>query len=128
MKRMLLWGEARGVSNFAKLCILWVLRNRATHRRSTMKTEALRPFQFSCFNHSDPNVSKLLVANNLEPVPWAACECVCDLFPLTKDPTAGADHYYVCEGPGAVAPKWGRGHSAWQERLITDHMVFGVAP
>lgn len=127
LKPMCLWGEARGVSNFARLCILWVIRNRARQKGTTMKEEILRPKQFSSFNHDDPNMPKLLIAPTLEPAAWAACEAVCDLLDFTRDPTGGATHYYVFDGPGAVAPSWGRGNARWKELLISDRMVFGIA-
>lgn len=126
LKVMALWGEARGEDAFTKLCILWVIRNRMTKRKTTWREEILRPFAFSCFNHDDPNVSKLLLGYLLEPGPWAACETVCDLISCTMDPTRGADHYYALSmNP---PPKWGRGHPEWQERITTGDMVFGVCP
>ena len=123
---MVLWGEARGESNFTKLCILWVIKNRTARRHTTMKEEILRPKQFSSFNHDDPNLPKLLIGYKLEPGPWSACEAVCDVLPFTTDPTGGATHYYVFQGPGAVAPVWGRGHGDWVERLVANNMVFGA--
>ena len=64
---MVLWGEARGESNFTKLCILWVIKNRTARRHSTMMEEILRPKQFSSFNHDDPNLAKLLIGYKIEP-------------------------------------------------------------
>lgn len=128
LKRIVLWGEARGVSNFAKLCILWVIKNRMQRHNTHWKDEILKPNAFSCLRHDDPNLPKLLIGYQLESAPWAACEAVVDCFDWTKDPTGGATHYYVFEGPGEVHPAWGRGHPLWKEKLMTDRMVFGDCP
>lgn len=126
LKRIVLWGEARGEDNFTKLCILHVIHNRMLRKNTTWKTEILRPLQFSCFNANDPNRPRLLPGYSLEPAAWAACDAVCEIFACTKDPTGGADHYYALSmNPG---PKWGRGSSQWQERLVTGKMAFGVCP
>ena len=124
---MVLWGEARGESNFTKLAVLWVVKNRSVRRGTTMKEEILRPKQFSAFNHDDPNIGKLLIGYKLEPLPWTACEAVADLLSFTRDPTAGSTHYYVFQGAAAVHPPWGRGHADWKERLVINNMVFGAA-
>lgn len=124
LKRCVLWGEARGEDNFTKLCILHVIHNRVVRKNTSWRVEILRPWAFSSFNATDPNREKLLIGYKLEPAAWAACEAVCELFVLTKDPTGGADHYYRVDL--VPPPKWGRGHVDWHERLVTGKMCFGV--
>lgn len=126
LKVMVLWGEARGEDAFTKLCILWVIKNRMTKRKTTWREEILRPKQFSCFNHDDPNLPKLLIGYRLEPEAWIACETVCDLVTSTLDPTRGADHYYSLSLQ--PPPSWGRGNPSWQDRTTSGGMAFGVCP
>lgn len=120
-----LWGEARGESTLGKLAILWVIRNRAAKRSTSMKEEILRPRQFSSFNPGDPNQPRLLAAPGLDPRGWSACEMVAEVFPHTLDITNGADHYYNFH---VVAPPWGRGHAQWQERAVIGNHCFGICP
>lgn len=126
LKRIVLWGEARGEPVFTKLCILWVIKNRMTRKGTHWRDEILRPKAFSCFNHDDPNLPKLLIGFKLEPEAWVECEAVVDLFDWTKDPTGGANHYYDLRmNP---PPAWGRGHALWKEKLIAGDLVFGDCP
>lgn len=123
--RAVVWAEARGESSVGKLAVAWVIGNRAKNRGSTIKAEVLRPWQFSSFNHSDPNRSKLQTAHETDPDGWAACDAVCELFEKnsTLDPTLGASHYYVLTMPHP--PVWGRGHKDWQETVVLGAHVFG---
>jgi len=125
--RLLVWGEARGESAVGKLAVLWVVHNRALLRDTSLKTEALRDRQFSCFNADDPNREKLLKAHELDPAGWKACDAICELYAahLTTDPTKGATHYYVAAMKNP--PTWGRGHHGWVETFEEGHHVFGRA-
>lgn len=122
---MVLWGEVRGQSAFAKLAVLWVIKNRALKNFTTMKQEVLKPRQFSCLNAEDPNIGKLLIAYQLEPIPYVACETVFNLLPFARDPTGWADHYYNFK---TAQPTWGRGHLEWRETVVIGDLVFGNAP
>ena len=124
--RMLLWGEARGEGPFGMLAVLWVVSNRAVKADTTLKAQALKHRQFSCFNDDDPNRGKMLTAWRDDGSAWAASDAVCTLYErsATKDPTGGATHYYVL---GQVAPAWGRGNANWNEKGIIGHHVFGIA-
>ena len=92
-----LYGEARGESPVGKLAVAHVVLNRAARPGwwgKDVRSVVLKPQQFSCFNSSDPNYSKLKqqVQN------WSydpACFCVAQLalLGLTIDPTGGATHY-----------------------------------
>lgn len=122
---MMLWGEARGESAFTKLAILWTAKNAAARAQVPLKQWILTPKKFSCFNHDDPNLPKLLIGYKIDPVQWAVCEAIQDLLPFTKDPTSGSTHYYNFK---VVQPVWGRGNSQWKERLVIGDLVFGDCP
>lgn len=125
--RMALFGEARGESALGKLCVAWVMKNRSRMRSSSVKVEALRDRQFSCFNPEDPNRAKLLTAWVEDPAAWRVCDAVAELFERVDmiDPTHGASHYYVEKMPNP--PAWGRGHKDWRETIIEGAHVFGRA-
>lgn len=122
---MLLWGEARGEIALGKLAILWVVKNRADKRGTSMKEEILRPAQFSSFNHDDPNRAKMLTAYKLDPYGWKACQAIVDVFPYTTSPVGDADHYYAYN---QVSPPWGRGNANWMERAVIQNHCFGKVP
>lgn len=124
--RLLLWGEARGEPVIGKLAVLYVLHNRAMKRDTSLKAEALRPLQFSCFNAEDPNRGKMLNAWKDDPIQWAICDAVASAYEngVTTDPTKGADHYYVTRMKHP--PEWGRGHKDWIECAEIGHHVFGI--
>jgi spore germination cell wall hydrolase CwlJ-like protein len=125
--RMLAYGEARGEGGIGILAVLHVVMNRALKLDTTLKHEALRKRQFSCFNDEDPNRRELLMADIKSPNIWSAIDAICEVFErgFTLDPTKGASHYYVehMENP----PAWGRGHPDWKETAVLGHHVFGVA-
>ena len=123
--RMCIWAEARGESVVGRLAVAWVLRNRALFRETSIKTEILRPWQFSSFNANDPNRGKMLTAWVDDPKGWVAVDVIAELFEqkATIDPTKGASHYYVTAM--ADPPKWGRGHPLWEETVEIGAHVFG---
>jgi len=104
-----------------------VLRNRALKADTSLKHEALRDRQFSCFNDGDPNRDLLLQAWRTSPTHWHACDAVAELFEqgCTIDPTFSATHYYVekMDNP----PAWGRGHAEWKETVVIGSHLFGRA-
>ena len=60
----------------------------------------LHPYQYSSFNHDDPN-ALLLPADPASDPSWAdALQAAQDVYtPATPDPTLGATHYYVDGSP-----------------------------
>lgn len=104
LHRILLWGEARGetddagaLESVAMLAVAFVPANRAARRKTSIRAEILRPWQFSCFNANDPNRAKLLDAPTIDPASWERADTVVDLFEsgLVLDPSRGATHYVV---------------------------------
>jgi len=62
-----IWGEARGEGLIGKIAVGCVVRNRVINNHSSYKKEILKPYQFSCFNESDPNYLKIYyIAKKLE--------------------------------------------------------------
>lgn len=127
MLRLCVWAEARGEPTRGKLAVACVIQNRAEKKGKGIKEIVLAPWQFSSFNHDDPNRGKLLMAFETDPRGWSACDAVCDLLEadLVIDPTNGANHYYVVAM--ADPPEWGRGHPDWEEKAVIGRHVFGNA-
>lgn len=125
--RMLGYGEARGEGPVGIAAVLWVLRNRALKRDTSLKHEALRRLQFSCFNDDDPNRAKLLTAYKTDPAAWASVDAVATMFEHghTADPTLGSTHYFVASMPNP--PAWASAENGWQHRARIKSHEFGVA-
>lgn len=59
---MTIYGEARGESFDGKIAVANVIRNRMVRKYSSdgsVPGTVLRPLQFSCWNHNDPNRGKM---------------------------------------------------------------------
>lgn len=105
LKALALWREARGQSDDAKRGVLHVILNRAAagFRGSTPMQVILWPEQFSSFNPTDPNTSRLPNPNrHFDWEAWLACCAVVD--DPGMDPTGGAVLYFSL--PLAVWPAW----------------------
>ena len=105
---MLIWGEGRGTIMECKLAIGCVVRNRVNHPSwwgVGWYDVILKPWQFSCFNPSDPNRHKLkepLKYDKFEV--WEEC-CIAAFMvyeDLVEDYSNGATHYYS----GTTTPSW----------------------
>jgi spore germination cell wall hydrolase CwlJ-like protein len=89
------WREARGESSDAKLGVAWVLRNRA-ERPTWWGTDLvlciLKPFQFSSFNHGDPNSYRFPTETDNS---WqASLDAVDAMLVSQTDPTRKATSYF----------------------------------
>lgn len=74
---MAIWGEARGDCLASKMGVAWTIINRVRRGGwygSGLRGVILKPKQFSCFNHGDPNREKMLepLKHDSEPV-WQGC-------------------------------------------------------
>lgn len=115
MLALCIWREARGEMMLAKEAVAWSIRNRVLHPRWWGRDwvgVVLMPFQYSSFNHNDPNATKLPLASDPS---WRDCLNVAsrmftsipqptDTLDLT-DPTAGADSYFDTS-LDTNPPKW----------------------
>lgn len=117
-----LWGEARGEPKLGQRAVAWVIRNRWEtpgwwSRRApdgipdgTIAAVCRAPWQFSCWDKSDPQRPRMIDPDTLRRVDVQALRALCDNVlsaSVGDDPTLGADHYCTV----AVAPitKWARG-------------------
>ena len=85
-----------------------------------MKKICMKPFQFSCWNDSDPNRWKILQSTRSDPL-FALChevaqKVICEEWP---DLTKGSDHYYATSM--SEEPYWAKGHNP---NLRLAHHVF----
>lgn len=105
------WGEARGESFDGKTAVAWVIRNRAERGGwwgATIRDVCRKPFQFSCWNPSDPNLGKLQAVTIIDG-PFVACLAASSavLAGIVPDPTGGATHYHTL----SISPKWAEGQT-----------------
>lgn len=94
-----IWGEARGEDIPGKVAVAYVVLNRAKENSwygDGIADVCTKPWQFSCWNKSDPNSKKLawltLDDAEFQDCLYAALGAVRGHLP---DPTQGATHYYA---------------------------------
>ncbi len=113
------WAEARGEPKIGQRAVAWVIRNRFEtpgwwSRASgvpynTIAAVCLCPWQFSCWNATDPNRRRLDNPVTLQRADYQAIRALCfDVLsePPGDDPTSGADHY--CTQAVVYKTKWAR--------------------
>lgn len=91
-----IWREARGESKIAQVGVAWTIKNRVLKPSWWGKDYVdviLKPYQFSSFDHNDPNAVKFPVPDDAS---WVQCfEVAQDVYEgITEDPTAGCTHYF----------------------------------
>lgn len=136
---MALWGEARGEGPLGMLGVAHVIVNRAYGTKANLpedftadgghnlKVKILQPLQFSCFNTSDPNRSKLLSPHMIEPQSWGLALAVGTLVlgGATMDPTHGAVNYLTTELlESNSAPTWAKNMKV---TAVHGRHTFGIA-
>lgn len=125
-----IWGEARGEPNAdaGMRAVAHVVLNRRDHPcwwGRSVKGVCLKPFQFSCWNESDPNRTKLLAVGTGDAVFALALSIAAELVALDPtnrariDTTGGATHYYA---RNIAAPAW-TAHAVLTVR-IGNHVFF----
>ncbi len=110
-----IYGEARGEPVRGKEAVAAVVVNRVRRARlrngywwgHDIKSVCQKPWQFSCWNESDPNRDKLCAVTSANSV-FKTCLRVARraVAGTLKDPTAGATHYHAL----GIEPPWARGH------------------
>ena len=109
---MMVWGESRGEPGDARAAVAYVPITRAALKKSSLKTELLRPWAFSCFNHNDPNFQKALRPVEWEGLGlWVACfkAAAAARDGQSSNPAPGATHYCASRlwhRPAAASPRW----------------------
>jgi spore germination cell wall hydrolase CwlJ-like protein len=124
---MTVWAEARGEPPRGQLAVAWVIRNRMIARAKSLREVVLEPAQFSCFGANDPNRTKMLRADELDPTGWAVADAICSLVESgdTLDPTKSSLNYYQVDM--ANPPSWGPPHPGWRDKVTIGKHRFGVA-
>ena len=125
---ILIWREARNQPIEGKRAVAWSVRNRVLKPGKTWYGDdweevVLKPWQYTSFEKSDPNSSKL-PADPSKDAAWADSLLVADEVyrGLGTDPTAGATHYY---NPKAVAkPTWVDAPGSTYKCTIGDHWFY----
>lgn len=139
------YGEARGETYAGKLAVAWVIRTRAEKARQFLvKSPKLQkhglfgdgslasvcrvPWQFSCWNLSDPNY-RLINQGTMETL-WrqpAFNECLLAVLAVQSgrepDNTSGATHYF---DPRSANPDWAKGLTAIC--TIGNHRFYNNVP
>jgi len=119
-----LWGEARGegVSGMeAVACVVLNRVRRQTYWGKNVADVCRKPYQFSCWNASDPNSATLMRLVPPSPelagaMPIAARAIAGEL----ADSTAGATHYHARRL--VPVPRWARGHAPCA--VIGNHLFY----
>lgn len=125
-----IYGEARGEYGRidgglpALIAVGNVIMNRAQQQTwfgRTVRDVCLKPYQFSCWNESDPNRERLMAVTS-ETALFAQCLNVAKAVVAQQYPdlTKGADHYY--SNDLVFPPKWSVG--ADERVRIGKHRFF----
>lgn len=111
-----LYGEARGESVRGREAVAAVVVNRVRHARArggywwgtTVEEVCRKPYQFSCWNESDPNRAVIAAADGDDPM-FACCLRIARraIAGSLRDPTEGATHYHAV----GADPLWAVGRT-----------------
>lgn len=131
------WAEARGESPNGQRAVAWVIRNRlenpgwwSRHAGDGIPDDTLAavcrdPYQFSCWNPSDPNRSRLFAIKTRERADYQAILKLCGAVMMadpSTDPTRGADHY--CTSAVVRHTRWARGRKP--VAVIGNHHFYKI--
>ncbi|GAN71333.1 hypothetical protein ASY01nite_17720 [Acetobacter syzygii] len=122
------WGEARGEGPTGMQAVLCAGMNRLARPAwwgRDICSVFLCPWQFSCWNTTDPNRAKLLAVTSTDPQFQTALALAQRLVSGTlTDITSGADSYYDTRLPHA--PAWAS--SRFYRCTIGHHAFYRVGP
>jgi hypothetical protein len=103
-----LWGEARGEGLPGMHAVANIICTRASNPRwwgTEIASVCTKPYQFSCWNASDPNRNKLLAVTRADPEFQIALNLAeLAVKGLLPDTTRGSDSYYALSMP--IPPPW----------------------
>lgn len=125
-----LWGEARTEGTIGMEAVAHVVLNRVKVARAhghywwgnTIIQVCQKPYQFSCWNRSDPNFRKLQAVDEsnlyFATALRIARRAVAGTLRSSEDPTLGATHYHA----DYVAPYWAKGEKP--NAIIGRHIFY----
>ena len=122
-----IWGEARGEGLQGMQAVAMVILNRVTIARkfgsywwgNTILQVCHKPYQFSCWNKTDPNYQKLVSIGENDPHFKTAMRTARRaVLGFIKDETKGATHYHA----RYVFPDWAKGKQPCA--VIGKHLFF----
>lgn len=119
-----IYGEARGEGAAGMQAIANVVLNRVTKPRwwgNDIETVCLKPWQFSCWNANDPNVSVIKAVDQTDPI-FSQCLSIAAQAANgeLEDNTGGATSYYDRRMP--TPPQWAEGREPCAS--IGHHLFF----
>lgn len=132
-----IWAEARGEGVAGQVAVGRCIRNRVEmDLHNDGKPDwwgegyvgvCKAPWQFSCWNKSDPNYAYLTGTKPIPSAEYASARAAALAATTSKDPdpTGGATHYYSTTM--ASPPKWA-GHPAKRTVKIGRHVFFKDVP
>lgn len=132
LARTLWGGGGRGEGTAGQIAVAWAIRNRVNDGKPNSwwgegyAGVCQKPYQFSCWNKTDPNYQfligvKEILFRELAQARIAAGKVIDGAVP---DPTGGATHYYATTMP--KAPVWVA--KAKQTVRIGQHVFFRDVP
>ncbi|CDF82659.1 Conserved hypothetical protein [Pseudomonas knackmussii B13] len=124
-----LWGEARGEGAAGMVAVGWTIRNRAAKPSwwgRDIVSVCQAPYQFSCWNKSDPNYPYLSGAKQIPAGEYLRAReaSLAVISGSQPDPTGGATHYYATTM--AKPPAWAA--QAKRTATIGRHVFFRDVP
>ena len=114
------WGEARGEFQEGRVAVAKVIVNRSEKGGwwgDTLKRVCLKPWQFSCWNESDPNREKMISLPKTDPEYLDCLAAVAEA--LVSDDTS-LDKFYHYHTK-AISPDWA---DEATDRVIVGNHVF----
>lgn len=124
-----IWGEARGETLAGQEAVANVVLNRVKVAQqrgqmwwgNTIRDVCRKPYQFSCWNHNDPNYIKLTHVTEQDPL-FAQCVRIARraVHGALADRTKGATHYHG----DYIMPDWARGQNPTV--LIGRHVFYRI--
>lgn len=124
-----LWGEARGEGSAGMQAVACVVLNRVAEAEkrgrmwwgNNIIQVCQKPYQFSCWNRSDPNYKKLqAVDEENHHFAHAMRIARAAIMGELSDPTGGATHYHAA----GLTPYWARGEKP--SAVIGRHIFYRI--
>jgi N-acetylmuramoyl-L-alanine amidase len=124
-----LWGEARGEGSAGMHAVASVVLNRVQVAQdksgfwwgNNIIQVCQKPYQFSCWNRTDPNFQKLQAVDDKD-IHFATALRIARraLAGVLGDPTGGATHYHA----RSIAPYWTKGEKP--SATIGNHIFYRI--